>query len=106
MAVPAVAMALSTTLLLALLPLARAIPGAVPTWIGPMPTPEGLIDTDGISPLPTPAPGWGAIPLELRRRQNTQIPFPPPDNWCGFVDGDPSELRLTQALACTDSARR
>ena len=38
----------------------------------------------GVSPRPTEAPGLNGIPPELRRRQDVQ--WPPPANWCGFVN--------------------
>jgi len=64
---------------------AIAMPGAMP-WLGPMPTPIGLMATAGISPRPTEAPVLDGIPQELRRRQN--VLYPPPANWCGFVSGN------------------
>lgn len=57
---------------------------AIP-WIGPTPTPLGLMAVAGVSPRPTEAPGLNGIPQELLRRQDVQ--FPPPANWCGFVNG-------------------
>ena len=69
--------------LLLLLDLTCAIP-----WAGPTPTPTGLMAEVGMSLLPTQAPGFNDIPKELLKRQ--QVPFPPPLNWCGFVNGDPS----------------
>ena len=62
-----------------------AIPGGIP-WPGPMPTPMSLMATAGMSPRPTEAPGLNGIPRELRRRQNVQYQYPPPPNWCGFVN--------------------
>ena len=79
-------MALLYASLLAFLPFSVAVPGAMP-WSGPMPTPQGLIATLGISPRPTEAPGANNIPKELRARQQSNVQFPPPDNWCGFVSG-------------------
>ena len=64
--------------------IAIAIPGAMP-WLGPAPTPMSLMATLGMSPRPTEPPGLNGIPRELRRRQN-QYQYPPPPNWCGFVD--------------------
>lgn len=64
------------------------MPGIMPLN-GLMPTPMGLMATAGMSPRPTEAPGFNIIPQELRRRQDVQ--FPPPANWCGFVDGDYGE---------------
>lgn len=66
--------------------LALAIP-----WIEPLPTPQGLLDAAGVSPRPTEAPGANGIPIELRKRKQN-ILYPPPDNWCGFIEGDYSEL--------------
>ena len=54
-------------------------------WIGPMPTPVGLMAIAGVSPRPTEAPGSNGIPQELLKRENVQ--YPPPANWCGFVNG-------------------
>ena len=64
--------------------IAIAMPGAMP-WLGPAPTPMSLMATAGMSPRPTEAPGLNGIPRELRRRQN-QYQYPPPPNWCGFID--------------------
>ena len=55
-----------------------AMPGAMP-WMGPMPTPMGLMASAGMSPRPTDAPGSNGVPVELRRRQN--VDYPPPLNW-------------------------
>ena len=63
---------------------AIAMPGAMP-WMGPMPTPMGLMASAGMSPRPTEAPGSNGVPIELRKRGN--VPYPPPPNWCGFVGG-------------------
>lgn len=73
--------------------LAFAIP-----WDEPFPTPQGLLDDAGVSPRPTAAPGVNHIPVELQRRQQNVL-YPPPDNWCGFVEGDYGE-RLS-ALLCS-----
>lgn len=59
---------------------------AIP-WVGPMPTPAGLMATAGVSLRPTDAPGLNGLPKELRKRQLT-VQYPPPNNWCGFVNGD------------------
>lgn len=61
---------------------------AIP-WIGAMETPMGIMATAGMSPRPTEAPGLNGLPKELVRRANVQ--YPPPPNWCGFVDGLYSE---------------
>ncbi|MCJ1433726.1 hypothetical protein MMC27_003090 [Xylographa pallens] len=81
-------------------------------WSGPDPTPTGLMAQVGISLRPTEAPGLNGIPKELLMRQGA-VPFPPPNNWCGFVDGlgtDPlsCEASLTcvysgAVLGCCDS---
>ena len=71
--------------------IAVAMPGAMP-WMGPMPTPMGIMASAGMSPRPTDAPGSNGIPIELRKRQNVE--FPPPANWCGLVDGDYGEPKL------------
>ena len=49
----------------------------------------GIMATAGMSPRPTEAPGLNGLPKELVRRANVQ--YPPPPNWCGFVDGLYSE---------------
>ena len=64
--------------------------GAIP-WMGAMETPNSLLATAGISPRPTQAPGLHGIPKELKPRANYQ--YPPPDSWCGFVDGDYCKAR-------------
>lgn len=63
---------------------------AVP-WIEPLPTPQGLLADAGVSPRPTEAPGFNGVPKELIRRQQN-ILYPPPANWCGFIEGDYGEL--------------
>ena len=83
--------------------IAVAMPGAMP-WIGPVPTAMGLMATAGMSPKPTSAPGLNGIPKELRRRQNVQ--YPPPDSWCGFVNGvydTDSILSCSTGLTCVNS---
>ncbi|MCJ1249898.1 hypothetical protein MMC30_007124 [Trapelia coarctata] len=85
------------TALLLLLHLTCAIP-----WAGPAPTPTGLMAEVGMSPWPTEAPGLNGIPKELLRRQ--QVPFPPPLNWCGFVNGDPNDpLSCYETKTCVYS---
>ncbi|KAL8689161.1 MAG: hypothetical protein Q9224_004707 [Gallowayella concinna] len=59
---------------------------AVP-WVEPLPTPQGYLFNAGVSPRPTEAPGLNGIPRELVRRQQDVI-YPPPPNWCGFINGD------------------
>ena len=70
---------------------------AVP-WIGAMETPIGIMAQagTGMSPRPTEAPNLRGIPKELMPRGEVQ--FPPPDNWCGFVEGDSSELIVIPIL--------
>lgn len=68
------------------LPITTAMP-----WLEPSATPTGVMASVGMSLLPTEAPGFNGIPKELLRRQTTQLPYHPPDNWCGFVNGDPGE---------------
>ncbi|KAK4692670.1 hypothetical protein P7C71_g4577, partial [Lecanoromycetidae sp. Uapishka_2] len=81
--------------------IAVAMPGLMPLN-GPMPTPMGLMATAGISPRPTEAPGFNGIPQELRRRQDVQ--YPPPLNWCGFVDGFyDTPLSCSVGLTCVNS---
>lgn len=80
------------TALLVLLHLSCAIP-----WAGPAPTPTGLMPEVGISLLPTEAPGLNGVPKELLRRM--EVPFPPPLNWCGFLDGNPSAYNLCCRIA-------
>ncbi|KAA6409492.1 MAG: hypothetical protein FRX48_07046 [Lasallia pustulata] len=70
-----------------LLPFSLAMP-----WLEPTATPTGVMASVGMSLLPTEAPGLNGIPKELLRRQASQVPYPPPNNWCGFVDGDPSSV--------------
>ncbi|KAL8901861.1 MAG: hypothetical protein Q9207_004993 [Kuettlingeria erythrocarpa] len=75
---------------------------AIP-WIEPLPTPQGLLADAGVSPRPTDAPGIKGIPRELRRRQQDVL-FPPPDNWCGFVEGDYDvPLTCPSSLTCVNS---
>ncbi|KAL8731230.1 MAG: hypothetical protein Q9181_004373 [Wetmoreana brouardii] len=75
---------------------------AVP-WIEPLPTPQGILADAGVSPRPTEAPGLQGIPKELKRRQQNVI-YPPPANWCGFIDGDyDSPLTCREPLTCVNS---
>ena len=70
-----------------------AIPsGLALEWPGPTPTPHGLMAQAGISPRPTAPPELRGLPRALMRRQNSQLPNPPPASWCGFVTGDPGKL--------------
>lgn len=72
---------------------------AVP-WIAAMETPLGLMATAGMSPRPTEAPGLKGLPKELVRRANVQ--YPPPPNWCGFIDGDYS-MPIAPSLAIVNN---
>lgn len=53
---------------------------------GAIKTDAGIIPIDGVSPVPTEAPGLNGIPSELRRRAVTS------PNWCGLIDGDDREV--------------
>lgn len=78
-------------------------------WSGPKVTPAGLMAINGVSPRPTQAPGWNAVPGDLRKRAAGQYQYPPPPNWCGFIGGYYSTLGdLTMAFASsqTDRTRR
>ena len=61
-----------------------------------METPIGIMATAGMSPRPTEAPNLRGIPKELMPRGNLQ--FPPPVNWCGFIEGEASKLILISIL--------
>lgn len=54
------------------------------------PTPAASLIMNGFSPRPTNPPGSNGVPRELLRRA-AGIQFPPPDNWCGFIEGDYSQ---------------
>lgn len=56
----------------------------------PPPTPAASLILNGFSPRPTNPPGSNGVPRELLRRV-AGIQFPPPDNWCGFIEGDYSQ---------------
>lgn len=74
---------------------------AIP-WDEALPTPQGLLDAAGVSPRPTAAPGANNIPVELRRRQQNVL-YPPPDNWCGFIEGDyDNPLSCRSSLTCVN----
>ncbi|KAL9029055.1 MAG: hypothetical protein Q9196_002663 [Gyalolechia fulgens] len=74
---------------------------AIP-WNEPLPTPQGLLDAAGVSPRPTAAPGVNSIPVELRRRQQDVL-YPPPGNWCGFIEGDyDNPLTCRSSLFCVN----
>lgn len=81
-------MTLALFLLLWLLPTtgARYLSG------GAVETHPGLTAINGISPVPTEAPGLNGIPKELRKRAIQTFLASPPSNWCGFVDGDYREF--------------
>ncbi|KAI4117245.1 MAG: hypothetical protein LQ345_002479 [Seirophora villosa] len=72
-------------------------------WIEPLPTRQHHLADAGVSPRPTDAPGSNGIPKELRRRQQNVL-YPPPDNWCGFIEGD-YDLPLTcrPSYTCVNS---
>ena len=76
-------------------------------WSGPQVTPAGLMAMKGMSPRPTQAPGGNGIPRELRKRAEDQYLYPPPLNWCGFVEGDYSmiqdDLRRTELTKLVDN---
>ncbi|MCJ1395784.1 hypothetical protein MMC18_008670 [Xylographa bjoerkii] len=77
--------------------------GRATPWQGPTPTPTGLMAQVGISLRPTDAPGLNGIPKELFVRQS-EVPFPPPNNWCGFVNGDGADpLSCAASLTCVYS---
>lgn len=59
---------------------------------GAIETQPGIAAIDGISPVPTEAPGQSGIPKELRNRAIQTFLASPPSNWCGFVDGDYREF--------------
>ena len=65
-----------------------------------VPTPTGLMAEVGISLLPTEAPGQNGIPRELLRR--AQPPYPPPVNYCGFINGKAGAVLMNRNrdLAC------
>ena len=63
-------------------------------WIEPSPTPAGLMVMNGMSPRPTEPPGSNGVPRELLKRV-AGIQFPPPLNWCGFVEGSYGESAST-----------
>ncbi|MCJ1285545.1 hypothetical protein MMC26_004886 [Xylographa opegraphella] len=76
-------------------------------WLGPDPTPTGLMAQIGISLRPTEAPGLNGIPKELLVRQG-EVPFPPPNNcynsdtpWCGTYNFD-SGTRLYDCQSLPD----
>lgn len=48
-------------------------------------TKTGVIPMDGVSPVPTEAPGSDGIAKELRKRDN-------PQSVCGLIDGDPRKF--------------
>ncbi|KAL8689414.1 MAG: hypothetical protein Q9218_004914 [Villophora microphyllina] len=83
-------------------PILSQIAFAVP-WIEPLPTPQGVLAEAGWTPRPTEAPGLNGVPKELMRRQQNVI-FPPPANWCGFIDGDYyNRLSCRAPLTCVNS---
>ncbi|KAL9608784.1 MAG: hypothetical protein Q9167_006390 [Letrouitia subvulpina] len=81
--------------LIALNGLVNAVP-----WNEVNPTQAILADA-GFSPRPTEAPGLNGIPKELLGRDDSRI-FPPPANWCGFVEGDYDCRRNDAIRKCSD----
>ncbi|KAI4114414.1 MAG: hypothetical protein LQ338_008008 [Usnochroma carphineum] len=75
---------------------------AIP-WTEPLPTPQGLLADGGVSPRPTAAPGSNGIPKELLKRQQN-VAFPPPDSWCGFIEGDYDCESNDKIRKCSDAA--
>ncbi|KAL9581187.1 MAG: hypothetical protein Q9212_004051 [Teloschistes hypoglaucus] len=65
---------------------------AIP-WDELLPTPQGILADAGWTPRPTEAPGLNGVPKELMRRQQDVI-YPPPTNWCGFINGDYTTMAL------------
>lgn len=59
---------------------------------GAIETQPGVPAIDGISPVPTEAPGPNGISKELRNRAIQTFLASPPSNWCGFIDGDYREF--------------
>ena len=55
-----------------------------------------MVATAGMSPRPTDAPNIKGIPKELMPRGDIQ--YPPPDNWCGLINGESSELTVIPIL--------
>lgn len=53
---------------------------------GAIETQAGIMPMDGVSPVPTEAPGLNGIPNELQRRAIASV------NWCGLIDGKPREF--------------
>lgn len=70
-------------------------------WVGPMETPVGLMATAGISPRPTQAPGLDDVPKELKPRQQALM-YPPPNEWCGLIEGLPSKNARSVASNLSD----
>lgn len=66
------------------------------------PTPVAPLIMNGISPRPTDPPGSNGVPRELLRRA-AAVPSPPPDNWCGFVEGDYGESCIYYTIDPNDS---
>jgi len=63
-----------------------------------METPVGLMATAGISPRPTQGPGLDSVPKELKPRLQALM-YPPPNEWCGLVEGLTSENRVIRHFA-------
>lgn len=90
----AIKMLMDITMAYALFLLLLLIPETVARYLsgGAVETQPGLTATNGISPVPTEAPGLNGIPKELRKRAIQSFIYPPPPNWCGMVDGDYREF--------------
>lgn len=58
-------------------------------------TQAGNMPMNGVSPVPTEAPGFNGIPKELRKRVIQNFIDPPPASWCGMIDGDYREFRAS-----------
>lgn len=54
------------------------------------PTPAASLIMNGFSPRPTNPPESNGVSRDLLRRA-AGIQFPPPNNWCGFIEGDYSQ---------------
>lgn len=89
-----VKMLMDITMASALFLLLLLVPGSGARYLsgGAVETQPGLTATNGISPVPTEAPGLNGIPKELRKRIIQSTIYPPPPNWCGMLDGDYREF--------------
>ena len=55
-------------------------------------TQPGITAMDGISPVPTEAPGLNGIPKELRKRATQTSTITSLPTWCGSIHGDDREF--------------